>query len=354
MPGLRALVCPDKFRGSLSAADAAAAIGSGLRRSGVEARLLPLADGGEGTLDVLLEGVGGELRRAAVTAPLGSTVEAAWALLADGTAVVEMARASGHGIGGRRRDPRAATTYGTGELIAIAGQEAERMIVCLGGSATTDGGLGAVEALGWALPPIPVALACDVETRFLDAARVYGPQKGANADDVVFLEARLRTVAEAYRRRLGVDVTALPGSGAAGGLGGGLAALGATLEPGFGLVAAALGLQTAIADADLIVTGEGALDETSFAGKVIGGVLRLAPPGADVRALVGRATAAGTARAAGVIEVRTLLDRAGAPKAAMRDAAALLEEIAAELGREAAGAVTMRRERPAKDPEVDA
>ena len=353
MASPRALVCPDKYRGSLSAHDAAAAIGRGLRRSAIETRLLPLADGGEGTLDVLLEGVGGELRTATVTGPLGNLVNAAWALLVDGTAVVEMARASGHGVGGRRRDPRGATTFGTGELIAAAGREAARIVVCLGGSATTDGGLGAVEALGWRLPSVPVALACDVETTFLDAARVYGPQKGASPADVRFLEDRLRAIAGTYRDRLGLDVTALPGSGAAGGLGGGLAALGATVERGFELVADTLGLRAAMEGADLIITGEGALDPTSFAGKVIGGVLRTAPSGSEVHAIVGRATAEGIERASGVVRVRTLLERAGDAGVAMRDAARLLEEIATEIGHEVVRTVTMPGEGPAKDPEVD-
>lgn len=340
----RALVCPDKFRDSLSAHDAAAAIGRGLEAAGVEPRLLPLADGGEGTLDVLLEGVGGELRTESVTGPLGNTVDAAWALLADGTGVVEMARASGHGIGGARIDPRGATTYGTGELIAAAGREATRIIVCLGGSATSDGGLGAVEALGWELPDVPVALACDVETLFEDAAVVYGPQKGASADDIVFLTERLRGLGKQYFERLRVDVRRLAGAGAAGGLGGGLAALGAVIEPGFELVAEVLQLASLVDQIDLVVTGEGALDATSFAGKVVGGVVRASPATAALHAIVGIALPEGLALASGVIEVASLTERAGSPEIAMRDAAHLLQEIAAEIGHARREPVTMRQD----------
>jgi glycerate kinase len=282
-----ALCCPDKFRGSLSAPEAAAAMARGLRAAGLEARELPLADGGEGTLDAL----GGERRSAQVTGPLGDPIAAEWALLPDGTAVVEMARASGLALVAEN-DPIAATTRGTGELIATALDAGARaVIVGVGGSATTDGGLGAVEALGWSLRGVPVAVACDVETRFLDAPRVYGPQKGATPEQVVELTRRLEALAGRYRERTGVDVLALPRAGAAGGLAGGLAAIGAELRPGFDVVAEAVGFS--LAGVDLVVTGEGRLDETSLAGKVVGRVLAAAAEATVRSAVIAGAVDAG-------------------------------------------------------------
>jgi glycerate kinase len=262
-----ALCAPDKFRGTLSAAEAARALADGVRRSGWEARELPLADGGEGTLDAL----GGADRTSVVTGPLGAPVDAGWRL-ADGIAVIEAAQASGLVLV-TRNDPLQASTRGTGELIAAAlAAGAERIVVGVGGSAATDGGLGAVDVLREPFQ-VPVQVACDVTTRFLDAARVFGPQKGASPDDVLVLSRRLQALATRYREELGVDVVELDGAGAAGGLAGGLAALGAELVPGFELVAAEAGLEAALGGADLVLTGEGRLDRTSFAGKVVGGVL---------------------------------------------------------------------------------
>ena len=249
----------------------ARALAEGARRAGWECRELPLADGGEGTLEVL----GGANRSSTVTGPLGTPVEAGWRL-EGGDAVVEMARASGLALV-EHNDPVRATTLGTGQLIAAAlAAGAERIVVAVGGSATTDGGLGAVEALGWKPFRVQVEVACDVRTPFLEAARVFGPQKGADPGQVEALSKRLADLAARYRDELGVDVTALPGAGAAGGLAGGLAALGAQLRPGFQLVAERAGLVEALGDVDLVLTGEGRLDATSFAGKVVGGVLELA------------------------------------------------------------------------------
>jgi glycerate kinase len=281
----RAVCCPDKFRGTLTAPAAATAMARGLWAAGVDdVRVLPLADGGEGTLDALLAALGGERLPAMVTGPLGDPVQAEWGLLPDGTAVVEMARASGLALVGESNDPVAATTRGTGELIASAAAAgATQILVAVGGSATTDGGLGAVEALGWSLP-VPVTVAYDVDTRFLDAARIYGPQKGAAAEEIELLTSRLVRRADVYRARTGVDVEGLRGGGAAGGLAGGLAAIGATLRPGFEVVAEAVGLRERLDNADLVVTGEGRLDSTSFAGKVVGGVLAAAP--AEARCVV--------------------------------------------------------------------
>ena len=273
----RVLVCPDKFRGTLSAAEAAAAIAVGLHAAGIaDTCELPLADGGEGTLDVLLAALDGEVCEASVTGPGGSPVVARWGLFRDRVAVIEMAQASGLALVRGANDPLTATTRGTGELIALAAESgATSAIVGVGGSATIDGGLGALEALGWRLP-LPVVVACDVQTLYRDAAVVFGPQKGAEPGVVDELTLRLVHLADELFRRTSVDVQHLPGSGAAGGLAGGLAALGATLSPGFTVVADAVGFWSQLEKATLVVTGEGRLDQTSLAGKVVGEVLRAA------------------------------------------------------------------------------
>lgn len=270
----RAVACSDKFRGSLRAAEATAAVAAGLARAGFDdVHEVPLADGGEGTLDALLAARGGSRRKARVTGPLGEHVDADWGAVG-GTAIVEMAQASGLALVGTRNDPLRASTRGTGELIAAARREGfSKIVVAVGGSATTDGGLAAVEALGWSLRGVDVTVACDVTTPFLDAARVYGPQKGASPAQVSLLTRRLERLAATFAERTGVDVTALEGGGAAGGLAGGLAAIGARLVPGFDVVAELVGLERAMEGAELAVTGEGKLDATSLAGKVVGGVL---------------------------------------------------------------------------------
>jgi len=237
-----------------------------------------MADGGEGTLDAL----GGPNRSTLVTGPLGDPVEASWRLDA-GTAVIEMARASGLALvgGPEHNDAIGASTQGTGELIDTAlDAGAKRIIVCLGGSATTDGGFGALRAIHTParLRAVEFLVACDVETLFVDAARDFGPQKGATPAEVRLLTGRLERLAQMYREQHGRDIATLPGSGAAGGLAGALAALGAKLVPGFELVADEVGLYDAIAAADLVITGEGLLDENSFRGKVVGGVCEIAGP----------------------------------------------------------------------------
>lgn len=318
--------CPDKFRGTLSAREAADAMMLGVARAGRPAVALPLADGGEGTLDVLAPDPA-DRRTARVTGPLGDPVEADWALR-DGTAIVEMARASGLALVDGSNHPVEATTRGTGELIRAAlDAGAQRVIVTVGGSATTDGGLGALEALDFDLRGRSVEVACDVDTPFLDAPRIFGPQKGARPSDVELLERRLVALADRFHAELGVDVRTIPGGGAAGGLAGGLAALGAQLRPGAALVADAVGLRDALRDASLAITGEGRLDATSLAGKVVGHVL-------------GEARRTGTAAAviAGAVDLETLPARtvaltelAGAVETAQRDAARLVTEAAASL-----------------------
>lgn len=234
-----------------------------------------MADGGEGTLAVL----GGANRTSTVTGPLGTPVTAQWRLHR-GTAVIEMAQASGLTLAGgpENNDPLNATTRGTGELIDQAlNAGAKKIIVCLGGSATTDGGLGAMKAISTParLRAVDFLVACDVDTTFVDAARVFAPQKGATRAQVDLLTGRLEKLAQSFLQEHNVDVTTLPGSGAAGGLAGALVALGARLIPGFDLVADETGLYDAVRDHDLIVTGEGLLDDTSYEGKVVGNVQHL-------------------------------------------------------------------------------
>jgi glycerate kinase len=335
-----ATVAPDKFKGTLTAEEAAEAMVRGVARAGFEdVRSIPLADGGDGTLDALVAAIGGSRRPARVTGPLGDPVDAEWALLSDGTAVVETARASGLVLVEGRNDPLRATTRGTGELIAAALRGgARRVIVGVGGSATTDGGLGAVEVLGWSLAGADVVVACDVTTPFADAARIYGPQKGASDAQVALLTRRLERLAEQFDARTGVDVRALEGAGAAGGLAGGLAAIGATLEPGFDVVAGATGLDAALAGADFVLTGEGKLDATSFAGKVVGEVLDWAGDvGVPQRGVVAGQVTADARDEIGVrgAWVEALTDRVWQAGEAFARAALLVEEAALDLARRA-------------------
>jgi len=284
------VVAPDKFRGTASAAAAAGALAEGLRAVGHDVVELPLADGGEGLLDVL----GGANRSSMVTGPLGDAVDAPWRL-SRGTAVIETACASGLQLAGGpdHNDPVAASTYGTGELISTALESgAKTIIVGVGGSATTDGGLGALRAL-YPLPRlrgVRLEVACDVRLTFVDAARVFAPQKGATPAQVELLERRLERLVQVYENDYSVDVSELEGGGAAGGLAGGLACVGASLVPGFDLVADMVGLDDVAETAELLITGEGFLDAESFDGKVVGGVVELgAALGIPVVAVVGEA-----------------------------------------------------------------
>jgi glycerate kinase len=273
---MRVLAALDKFRGTATAKEACAAVGHACWELGFDCDEAPLADGGEGTLDVL----GGPNRTSRVTGPLGDTVEAAWRLSRD-VAVIEMARASGLQLvgGAAGNDPVAASTTGTGELIDQAlDAGAKKIIVCLGGSATTDGGYGAVRAIHAParLKAVEFIVACDVTTRFTDAARVFAPQKGAKPNQVELLTGRLERLRQLYIEQFGVDVGEREGAGAAGGLAGGLAALGAELVPGFDVVADEINLDERVEHCDIVITGEGFLDEQSFAGKVVGGMQGLA------------------------------------------------------------------------------
>jgi glycerate kinase len=285
---LAALVAPDSFKGTFSASDVAGAIASGLREAGREAVELPVADGGEGTMEVLVRALGGEIHLATASDPLGRPVEAAFALLPDGAAVVEAAQASGLGlVEERERDAWAATTRGTGELIAAATEAgAERVIVTVGGSATTDGGAGAIEALDEAGVRVEIDVLADVRTPFERAASVFGPQKGADPATVERLERRLHSLADRYRR----DPRGEPMSGAAGGLSGALwAEHGARLVPGAAYVLDAIGFDDRMRAAAFVVTGEGSLDEQTLQGKIVGEVAtRCRQGGVACHAVVGR------------------------------------------------------------------
>lgn len=288
------LAAPDKFKGTAEASAVASAVAAAAAAAGTACDPAPMADGGEGTLEAL----GGPNRSSTVTGPLGRPVTAAWRL-SDRVAVIEAAQASGLVLAGgpEANDPMAATTAGVGELISAAvAAGARRVLVGVGGSATTDGGLGALKAMPSParLRGVRIEVACDVATRFVDAAAVFGPQKGASAVQVELLTRRLERLAQMYVDERGVDVADLPGAGAAGGLAGGLAAAGAELVSGFELVADEIDLYGRIEGADLVITGEGRLDATSFEGKVVGGVARLArAAGVPVWAVVGADATAG-------------------------------------------------------------
>ncbi len=320
------MVAPDKFRGSARAPEIAAAMAAAARRVGWDCTEVPLADGGEGLLEVF----GGPNRSTVVSGPLGDPIEAPWRL--DGrTAYIEMALASGLALvgGPEGNDALGASTYGTGELVDAAIERgARRVVVGMGGSATTDGGLGALRALYpvHRLRGIEVVVACDVRTRFVDAAEVFAPQKGASEREVELLRRRLERLAQVYLAEYGVDVTDLAGAGAAGGLAGGLAAVGAELVPGFELVAEELDLAGAADGADLLLTGEGTVDGQSFEGKVVGGVVDLGEElGVPVLVVAGQ-----VADVAGHATVVSLSERYGVERS-MAETRALVTEVTAEL-----------------------
>lgn len=326
---MRVIVCPDSFKGSLTSVEAADAIAEGIRigvgPDAAEIVKMPLADGGEGTVAALVRATGGEVRRVSVHDPLMREIDSFFGLLGDGeTAVVEMAAASGLVLlAESERDPLITTTYGTGELIRAAlDTGARRIVVGIGGSATNDAGAGAMSALGarfldsagYELAPgggalasldridtssfrfpagrVRVEIACDVTnplTGPLGASAIYGPQKGASPETVARLDAALSRFAEVVKRDLGQDVSEMPGAGAAGGLGAGLAAfLEARLRSGIDMVLDAAGFDQALARADLVITGEGRIDEQTAYGKVVGGVLkRASAAGIPVVAIAG-------------------------------------------------------------------
>lgn len=324
---MKIVIAPQSFKGSLSAHEAADAMARGIQRvlSDAELVLVPMADGGEGTVNALVSTTGGTFRYNEVTGPLGDKVTAGWGILGNGTtAVIEMAAASGLIlVPPDRRDPMTATTYGTGELIRVALEAGCRhLIIGIGGSATNDGGAGMAQALGVSLldeegnelPPggsalgrlrridltgldarlavCQVMVASDVTNPLYGergASQVYGPQKGATEDMCRQLDKALEHYAAIVKHNLGIEVGDMPGAGAAGGLGAGLIAfLGAELRPGIDIVCEAVGLSQHLEETDLVFTGEGRVDAQTMFGKTIAGVARRAKEfGVPVIAIAG-------------------------------------------------------------------
>ncbi|MCD4699895.1 MAG: glycerate kinase [Phycisphaerae bacterium] len=314
---MKIVIAPDSFKESLSAIEVARAMEDGAREAAPKAEidLCPMADGGEGTVEAMVAATGGEFRTVEVAGPLGEPTKARFGLLGDGrTGVIEMAQAAGLGlIAPEDRNPLLTTTFGVGQLILAAlDAGAERLVIGIGGSATTDGGAGCAQAMGVVfinrhgkafacgltgggltdiaridisdrdgrVANCEILVACDVTnplTGLDGAAAVYGPQKGATPEMVRTLDAGLANLADIIRKQLGMDVEHMPGAGAAGGLGAGLVAFaGAKLRSGIEIVADAVGLARRIAEADLVITGEGKLDSESAAGKTAVGVARVA------------------------------------------------------------------------------
>jgi glycerate kinase len=285
------LVAPDSFKGTFRAAQVAGAIGRGLERAGLmPPDLLPLADGGDGTLDALLVNLGGETASARVHDPLGREIDAGYGLIeGGGTALVEMAAASGLSlVAEEERDAWAASTYGTGQLIADAVERgAQVILVAVGGSATTDGGAGALQAIEEAggLRGARIVVLCDVQVPWERCAEVFGPQKGADAALVKRLAKRLDELADTFPR----DPRGVPMTGAAGGLAGGLWAVHeATLEPGAPFILDALDFDDRMRASRAVVTGEGKLDEQTLQGKLVGEIgTRTRQAGVPLHAIVG-------------------------------------------------------------------
>lgn len=357
---MRVIVAPANFRGSLPAAEAAAAIAAGVRTGGGTPVEVPVADGGEGTLDALIAGAGGTIMGVIARGPMGLPVRAHLGRLNDGTGVVEMAQASGLMlVPEREREPMRASSQGTGELIkgAIA-RRPHTIIVGLGDSATVDGGMGLAKGLGVrffddAGKPLPdgggalerlakidtqrlderladvrLIAAVDVMSPLMDAAHVFGRQKALRPDDVPQLERGLKNLALRLEEDLGfAGAMDLPGAGAAGGCGAMLAALGATIVPGARAVLDALGFAETIAGAHLVITGEGRIDEQTAAGKAPRAVADAAhAAGIPCVAIAGDATVRD-----GFDDVRTLADHFGDAEHATAQAAIGLEHIARRL-----------------------
>ena len=314
---MKIIVAPQGFKATISGLEAARAIARGVSAAlpDAETVLAPVADGGDGTLNALVDGTGGQVFSSTVTGPLGQMVEAQWGVMGDGrTAVIEMALASGIAlVPQRRRNPRVTTTAGTGEILREALERGyDRIIVGLGGSATNDGGAGMATALGArfldsAGNPLPaggsalgrldrvevdglhpglrdatIIAATDVTNPLCGpegASAVFGPQKGATPEVVQELDAALANYARVVARDLGRDVSEQPGAGAAGGLGAGLMAFtGAALQSGIDMVCEVLGFDALLEGADLVITGEGRADHSTIFNKAPVGVARHARP----------------------------------------------------------------------------
>lgn len=285
------LVAPDSFKGTFAAGEVAGHIAAGIRAAGGTAVELPVADGGEGTFEVLVRGLDARPVRVRTVGPWGDDVETVIALAADGTAVVELAFASGLNLPSTgRRNPLLASTYGTGVMMAEAVRHgARRLLVAAGGSATTDGGAGAIAAIEerGGLNGAEVVVLSDVTTRFGDAARVFGPQKGAGPAEVEALTLRLETLADRFARDLSRDPRPVDRTGAAGGFSGGMwAQYGARLVSGADHVLDVLGFDALAAASSAVVVGEGRLDSQTGQGKIIAAILARSG-GAPVHAVVG-------------------------------------------------------------------
>ncbi|MBH1938310.1 glycerate kinase [Streptomyces sp. AV19] len=368
MADARVLIAADKFKGSLTAVEVAAHLGAGLRRAsrGVRVTALPVADGGDGTVDAAVA-VGFERRTARVTGPLGGPVTAAWALRG-GTAVVEMAEASGlRRLPPGRFAPLTATSFGTGELLRAALDAGVRTVVLgVGGSASTDAGAGMLAALGARfldaegrpvgpggaalaalaradlsgldarLAATDVVLASDVDnplTGAAGAAAVYGPQKGASPEDVAVLDAALAHAA----RVLDPASASAPGAGAAGGVGyGALVGLGAVFRPGIEVLLESLGFAAALERTDLVITGEGSLDGQTLRGKAVAGVARAARErGVRVVAVCGLlALSRGELDVLGVERAYALTELEPDASRCIADAGPLLERLGERVGRD--------------------
>ena len=339
---MRILIAPDKFKGALNAREVAENIAKGLRDALPDARIdiVPMADGGEGTAEAICEARGGSWLKCKAHDPLGREIEARYAWIEDGQlAVMEMSEAAGmRRLSESERDPVRATTFGVGEMILdAAGRGANEIIIGLGGSATNDGGFGMARALGFRFdyehPPSPgfgatseqeqeqekdrdrecvtdlvnlsriekphdlnlpkIIAAVDVQNPLLGengATRVFGPQKSASEDELNLLEQALTRLADLVAKEFGSDYRDRPGAGAAGGLGFGLMSFcGATIRPGFDVVAEAVGLESKMKGVDIVITGEGSLDRQTLEGKTPAGVARLARKlGKKVFAIAGR------------------------------------------------------------------
>lgn len=373
---MKITIAPDKFKGSLTAKEVAVAVARGLRKivSDAEIHMIPMADGGEGTVEALAGAGGGKRRRAQVEDPLGLPVEAEWAILDNPgmtrTAVIEMSAASGLKHVLTENHPLEASTFGTGQLIREAlDAGCEKIIIGIGGSATTDGGQGMAEALGAVfvdkdgrrlsrgggalrklarmdlsdldsrLKTTEILVATDVDNPLCGpngAAHVYGPQKGAGADEIEQLEAGLRRFAAAIRNTLGIDLLGRKGAGAAGGLGAGLMAFaGAQLQTGVELISEAVNLRGAVEGADIVITGEGQIDKQTISGKVPVGVGRIAKEAGAVVVAVAGSIGPGASEVYeyGIDAIEPICDRPMSHEEAVERAGELVELAAERLMR---------------------
>lgn len=373
---MKVVICPDSFKGSLSSIEAAEAVERGVRLAAdskpVDIIKIPIADGGEGTVDALVRATNGSICHVRVKDPLLRETEAFYGVLGDGeTAAIEMAAASGlYLLSESERNPLITSTYGTGELLVAAiDSGVKKIVIGIGGSATNDGGSGAMRALGarfldrdgkdlpeggaalvdlahidmsdfkFPLDKVAVEVACDVTNPLcgpLGASAVFGPQKGASPEMVEQLDSALRNYADIIKRDLGKDIIDMPGAGAAGGLGAALAAfLNAKLRSGIDMVLDAAGFDEALIGADLVITGEGRIDEQTAYGKTIGGVLKRAVK-ANVPVVAIAGSVAGDIRVlfdAGLTAAFSIVSGPVSLDYAMSHAAELIESVSANIVR---------------------